>query len=476
MSAQPKFQSSPARPHRVTVGVLLTIAVITAFMAIFATWVKRQALDTDNWTNTSGRLLSDPQIQDAVGAYLVNELFTNVDVAGELQSALPQQAQALAGPAAGGLRELANRAAPQLLARPRVQEAWRKANRTAHRELLRILNGGTPLVSTDRGQVVLDLHALVDQLATTIGIEPQVAAARAKLQGAAGNQARGVAQQRLGITLPQSAGRLEVLRSDQLRTAQNLAKAVRGLSIVFTAVSLGLFAIAIWVARGWRRVALRSTGWCFVGVGVFILLASRVGGNQIVDRLVRAESIRPAVHSAWAIGTSLLHAIAVAVLVYGLLVVLAAWLAGPTRSAGAVRRALAPTLREHVAVTYSVAGGVYLLVLLWGPTPALRHIVPILLIAALLAVGIELLRRQAAREYPDARAGDSLRAFRAWRAARSAPARGASPGNGLQLEQMERLASLHDSGALTDDEYKDQKVVLLGAVGHHGNSVGEDPR
>jgi hypothetical protein len=101
-----------------------------------------------------------------------------------------------------------------------------------------------------------------------------------------------------------------------------------------------------------------------------------------------------------------------------LVIVTAAWLAGPTRAAVAVRRALAPSLREHPARVYAAVAGVYLLVLLWGPTPALRSPIPILLIAALLVVGIELLRRQADAEFPGAREGDAMQRFRDWNDAR----------------------------------------------------------
>src|SRR5262249_36973390 len=102
---------SPKTPnsHRVLVAVMLTIATITGFLAIFSTWVNRQALNTDNWTNTSSKLLADDKIQTLLGAYLVNELFSNVDVAGQLRAILPKQAQGLAGPAATGLRGLAER-------------------------------------------------------------------------------------------------------------------------------------------------------------------------------------------------------------------------------------------------------------------------------------------------------------------------------------------------------------------------------
>src|SRR3954470_17031024 len=111
---------TPKRAHRFVVPTLLVMATLIGFVGAFSVWVNRQALNTDNWATTSGKLLADKKVQTALSAYMVNELFTNVDVASELRQVLPPQATALAGPAAAGIQELAGRAAPKLLARPRV--------------------------------------------------------------------------------------------------------------------------------------------------------------------------------------------------------------------------------------------------------------------------------------------------------------------------------------------------------------------
>jgi hypothetical protein len=443
--------TAPSRKRRVTIGVIFALAIIIGFCAVMATWVRREALDSGNWPDTSSKLLADPQIQTAVGGYLVKELFTRVDVAGELRSVLPPEGQALAAPASAGLREVATRLAPQMLQRPRVQDAWRKANETAHDQLLRVLDGGGNTVSTQSGEVTLNLHNLVDELASTLGLQQQVNGARNKL----------------GTKIPPQAGELVIMRSDQLKAAQDIAQGVRHLSIAATVSSLGLFALAVYLARGFRRVALRRVGFSFIGIGVAALLARRVGGNQVVDGLVNTESLKPAVHQAWFISTSLLYTIAVSLIVYGLVLVACAWLAGSTRLAVATRRALAPSLRDRPGWVYAVVGGLYLLVLLWGPTPAFRNLIPILLIAGLLVLGIELLRRQTAREFPDAVAGDGSRAFRGWASTRfsrgsGAGAAPASNGGPDHVAELERLAALHDNGALTDAEFTSEKAALIG--------------
>jgi hypothetical protein len=455
------------RPRRVIVAVLTALAVLTLLIGVFTVWINRQVLNTDNWTKTSGDVLENKNVQRVLSAYLVDQIFTNVDVSGALQNVLPPQAAALAGPAAAGLQELAGRAAPKLLANPTVQDAWRVANRAAHKQLLAILNDDHTAVSTANGVVTLNLHPIVDRLAARLGIsEEQLAAARAKLNGPA---ARGIAQQKLGVTLPPSSGEIEILRSDELATAQDAAQAVRHLAVLFTALPLLLFALAIGLASGWRRIALRTTGWCFIGVGLLVLLARRVGSGELVDALVQSSSVRPAVASVWTIGTTLLYDIAVALVFYGLVMLLAAWLAGATRPAYAVREAAAPAFRHHLASVYGVVAILFLLLLAWGPTPAMRKPLGILLFAALIVLGIEILRRQIAREFPDAEPGHAGERMKEWfsgargraSAARShASARRAS-GSTDRYGELEQLASLRDRGVLTDEEFASQKTLIL---------------
>jgi hypothetical protein len=129
-----------------------------------------------------------------------------------------------------------------------------QANIAAHKELLKVLNGGGPVVSTKSGVVTLNRQALVSQLAATLGVTGQVLAV----------------QQKLGITVPPSAGQLMIMRSDQLGTAQDVANAVKSLAIVLPAIALLLFALAVYLARGRRRQTLRTTGWCFVVKGLSI--------------------------------------------------------------------------------------------------------------------------------------------------------------------------------------------------------------
>jgi hypothetical protein len=291
------------RPYRHLVPLLLALAVVSGFVGTLAVWVNREALNTDNWTDTSTRLLADAKIQKALGTYLVGQVFSSANVSGVVGNVLPKPAAGLGTPLTSGLRSLADQIVPDLLATDAAQRAWRQANRTAHTELMRIIDGGGSTVSTRQGVVTLDLHPLLEQLIDRSGL-----------------------LRRVGITLPPHAGQIVVMRSEQLKTAQDVAAGIRGLAVAFTILPIALCALAVFLAAGWRRIALRRVGWCVLGVGIAVLLARPVIGHWIIDGLVSTPSVRGAATSAWLIGSSMLRNLAIALAVCGAVVVLATWL------------------------------------------------------------------------------------------------------------------------------------------------------
>src|SRR6476469_5223109 len=124
-----------SRARRRTVKGLVILGSVLAFLSVFAIWTERQALNTDDWVSTSGRLIQNETIRTAVGDYLVDQLYENVDVEKELSEKLPGETKELAGPISGGLRQVAGDGANQVLQTSTAQELWKNANRATHEQL-----------------------------------------------------------------------------------------------------------------------------------------------------------------------------------------------------------------------------------------------------------------------------------------------------------------------------------------------------
>ena len=74
--------------RRRTVKALIVLGALFAFLSVFSIWVERQALNTDDWVTTSGKLLDNSTIRSALADYLVNQLYENVNVQKELKEIL----------------------------------------------------------------------------------------------------------------------------------------------------------------------------------------------------------------------------------------------------------------------------------------------------------------------------------------------------------------------------------------------------
>jgi putative oligomerization/nucleic acid binding protein len=431
--------TSPARPgkgRRALVWGLVVVASLLMFASVLTTWVDRQMLDNGNWNQASEQVIQDPAVQDALSVYLVNQLYDNVDVEQALAQKLPPGLQGLAGPAAGALRQPATNAVGVILQRPRVQQAWVSALTLAHQKLLNVLEDKTGHgISTGNGVVTLDLSALVAELGVDLGV-PQAALDK----------------------LPPDAGQFTLMKSDQLSAAQTGFQTLKALTLWLLVLVLVLYGLAIYLARGFRRPTLRNVGWAFVIVGLLTIIVRRLLGNYIVDAIA-SPGYEVVGHHAWLIGTSILGQIGRSLVLYGLIAMLGAVLAGPTRLATGVRRRLAPTLNDQPEITWGAVGGIYLLLVLWGGTHALREWWGILLLGGLLALGVVALRRETLAEAAAAEAAPA-----AAPSSSTAAIAARFGAGGEKRSPADEIASLNDlraSGAISEEEYERGKELAL---------------
>ena len=414
---------------------LIVLATIIAIVSVFALWAKRQVLETDTWSTTSEQLIQDADVQDALNTFIVTAIFDNVDVETELANRLPPQAAPLAGPVAGALRAAADNVVEKALDEPKVQQLFVNASAAAQSKLIALIDDKGQFVSTTGGVVTLDLKSVIASVTAELGL-PDVAA-----------------------KLPPQASSIEVMQSDELGAAQAALDLLKKVGYILTALTLLLYAAAIYLAGDRRRETLRAVGFSFIFVGLVVLFARGAAANLVVDSLSGAASSDAAVTAAFTIGTSLMLETAQSIVAYGIVIVLAAWLAGPTRWGTSIRHALTPYLRQP---SYAYGGlATLLLLLFWlDPVIATHRIVPSLLLIAFAVLGTEMLRRQVIREFPDHVTAGSPAGVAQGIAQRMREAR--EPGD-ARVGDIERLAGLRDSGALTDEEFASEKARILAA-------------
>jgi hypothetical protein len=373
--------------------ILIVVATLVGFLALTSLWVKRQALETDQWVETSAELLEDEEIREALARFLTDQLYATGAANERIAEALPPRLDPLAGPISGALRAATQRVAEELLQRPRVHDLWEEANRKAHEAVIDLIED-RPVGEEALGAVgervdsaQLDLSSIREQLSAQLGIELPAAAGSEPGPGAAAVEAE------------DATAAIEIVAGDELELAQDIGGLLKPLALLLVLLTLGLFGAAIALSPNPGRTTLQRCGLAFVIIGAGALALRALAGDAVVSGLAGSPSVEPAVAATWDIGTSLLAAMGAATIIYGLVAIAGGWLAGPSARATSIRRFLAPHLRDGVT-TYAVLGAVLLLLVWWGPTPGLRRPLVVLVITLLLVIGVEALRRQTAREHP----------------------------------------------------------------------------
>ena len=355
MTTAPEPRATPSRTRIILARALVVLGVILLVVSLLSNWVKREALERDTFRTTSQELIAHPAIQDQLAQTMVEQLYANVDVSAQLEAKLPPNLQSLAGPIAGLSRELIDRAAIELLQRPRVQSLFVDAASLAQTQTVRVLEGNTSRLQTTGGNVVLDLHPLVVRLGDRFGV-----LANASQQ------------------LPPDAGRIVLLKSDQLDTAQSLTQLLKNVANWIWIPALLAWAIAIWLVPERRRKEVRAIAIGWIVAGVALLVIRRLAGSYLVDNLTDSESVRPALSAFWSILSDGLRDAAWVVVVVGVIGTLGAWITGEGARAVGARRWLGPWLgAHHFKIIFAVPGIVLATIFVTFPFIA-RELIPLM--------------------------------------------------------------------------------------------------
>jgi hypothetical protein len=369
-----RAQAVPVAPPRrrfLQARGLVVLGSIVLVIAVLATWVRSQILDTNGWTQTSVRMLQNEQIREVIANDLSERLLSVVDIQDLAAEKLPPGLAPLAPALSTAAAQVVPEAVDRALALPAVQALWAQANRVAHARVIELLDGGGTTLSASGGAVTLNVEALLDRIGRRLGIGQDV-----------------------GAKLPANRRSVVLLRSQQLRAAQDVVKGLRDLSFVLPVLVALMYAGALALAAGRRRRVLLKIGAGILAAALVTLVLRRWVESYVVNDLVRNEGVRPAAREILAIATAGWRDRALWLLVTGVLTLLAGWLAGPMRVAVELRQLVAAPLEHHVS--WFVAGtiAIVLVIAALGPSRTPGQAIPLMVELALAIIGVLSLRRQ----------------------------------------------------------------------------------
>lgn len=305
---------------------LIVLGVVAVPLSVVAVWAHDQVTDTDEFIDTVKPVFAAPSVQHAVSERVTTEVFTRIDVdklvnetvdalaAQGLPPVIVDQLRALSGPITDGARGFVESRVEGIVASPQFLAAADRALTVTHQQLNTLLAGDSKAIQVQGGNAVLDLAPFID------AAKQQLVASGFALAG----------------RIPEVHPTIDLFPANTLVRAQSAYSLLDGLADWLPWITVVLLAGGVLAARHRRRALIG------VGVGVMIaMLVLAVGLLVARGLLVGAVPPQAAVPAAdsFDIVVRFLRLVLRTLFVVGLVVVVGAWLSGPSGTAVQIRSA-----------------------------------------------------------------------------------------------------------------------------------------
>lgn len=296
--------------------IALVLAALLAVLSVIAIWTRNQVLDTDRYVETVAPLAREPSIQDL----LIDRLSAAIapgDRSAELaRDVLPPRAEPLAATIGSAVQGFVRDKIADFVRSPGFAERWDQLSRTTHDSAVNLLTG------QEEGR----LQVVGDRLVLRLG--PLLGPAREAVI-------------RAGLRPPDAepaSEEPEIVLGDasSVESARSIVDLLQKIAWVLPALGLLCLLVAVFTAPDRRRGVLRAGMALVVGMTLLATVLG-VGRSLYLDATTGADFPEDAAGSAFDTLLRFLRDGLRLVFAIGLVLVLAAVLAGPSRAATALR-------------------------------------------------------------------------------------------------------------------------------------------
>ncbi len=301
-----------------TAIALLVVGSILLPISVLTIWTRNQLLDTDRYVETVAPLAKDPTIQSAMTARISAKVAELLDVKSLAEEALPERAAFLAVPIAAGANNLIDTATKRVVESERFESAWVKSNEIGHDALVAVLPGRDgKIVSLQDGKVVVKLGAVVKEVLDRVDDQFGI------------DVASKVPADKLNVDFV-------IVDSDQLADVQVAVRWLDRLAWLSVILAVCLLAGSVAVAVDRRKGLLR------VGVGIalgmlVLYLGFTLGRDLYLTNLPSGVERPDAAAAVFDTLTRFVLQAVRTIFVLGVVLMVGAWLAGPSSAARTMR-------------------------------------------------------------------------------------------------------------------------------------------
>ena len=311
------------RWRSVVASLLIVIGCILVPLSVVSVWARNLVTDPDQYLATVAPLARDPAIQNAVADKVTAQMLARLNVdaitkevvdalaARGLPPAVAGRLQSLSGPLASGVESFVRTEVGKVVASDRFADAWVSANRAAHQALVAVLTGQTgPATSIEDGTVSINIGPIIEEVKQRLvdsGFE-------------------------LASRIPVVDASFVLFQSDKIVMAQSAFRLLTILGNWLPVISLSLLAVGVVVAKNHLR-ALAGAG-LGIATGMVVLALGLAVFREVYLNGVPADVLpQDAAAVLYDTLVRFLRTGLRTVFVLGLVVALAGFLAGRSRTA-----------------------------------------------------------------------------------------------------------------------------------------------
>ena len=306
------------RGRRIGSIICAVVGAILLPFAVLTVWSRESIFDTNQYVETVAPLAQNEDIQEAITFRLTETIAEAADFRSIAEDALPPNASILAGPIESGAKSLIQQVVGSLVASEAFADLWEDVNRIGHENVVAVLKGdGNEVFETSGGRIVLKLGPAADLVIAEVD---------------------DILGTNLAETVPaeQLDAEFVLVESDDLADVQDGLSAFNTLSWLTVILAIGLLIAAFALAEK-RRLGVRRVGLAIAIPTVLGLVLYSWARGQYIDGLGPDVRNPDAATAFFDITTRFVQRSFRALLVLGVLLLIAAWFAGSSKSATKVR-------------------------------------------------------------------------------------------------------------------------------------------
>jgi hypothetical protein len=298
------------------------LAVIITPVGIVSYWAQRTITDSERYLETIGPLSENPQIQDAIAAFLTEKIQEQIDpeelvdeIFGELIEEYPRLG-AIEPIITGAIDSLIREVTYRIVRSEAFSDFWRAANLAAQRSIMVILQGrDDDVIKLEGDLVVLDISVALEAVKQGLIDRGLTIAER--------------------INIPEVDREIVLLEAPQLAQLRTVYAIASPILAALLFIGLGLFVLAVVLAQRRPRM-VAWVGAVLAVIGVVLVTALSIGRGAFTNTLANTP-FGPASDAFYSqLFLFLVNAAAVTILI-GVIVLVVGWYLSRSRAAAEVR-------------------------------------------------------------------------------------------------------------------------------------------